>query len=171
MTVNRRTVIGAIGVGTIGLAGCLGGDNGDDDEDIEPGSVEDGFPECSTPDVTELGELFPEPEDLGEDVTGGLAMTMTSPYELEEHGFDSGDHSWRLFVMRTDEPVEETTEIEGQLTAGLDEETPVVAYISQEEYVLYSRGPDEEQARENLATFPDISEECASSAALFEYEG
>jgi len=73
-SVDRRWVLGTIGIGTAaGLAGCLS--NGDDDtEETSDGEADDGEDDQDTDDEITLSEPVEFPEDEGEGVCAVCSM-------------------------------------------------------------------------------------------------
>lgn len=195
MFINRRSVLSVIGAGAVTVAGCLGGDDteanddntetseddtggsddndgagddggSDDETEVEPGSIADGFPACSAPDEDNLEEMFPTVEDFGDDVEPGPATTGDDPWQFRAQRYKSGDIEWSMAIIRGDSSFDELTQgLRLQIEQSVRDSTSIVAYISAEEYIIYSGGTDESDARDRLAAFPAVSESCANQAA------
>lgn len=187
----RREYLGIISGGAILLAGCLGDDDGDGTglggnggADLDPDEVCDSDFDIDRDEINPRNQLLPEDEienwGVGSGGGGSGQVTLDEdgdwvdyPYEMRVLSFSSEDFDGdgTNYSMAVAEFEEELPEMQdGRATEmvswHVDVEDYIAVYVLIDTWAYLVAGPDEELARDLMAEFPELDEECAQAALV-----
>ena len=178
---NRRTLLAAVGLGTAGLAGCLGSDDDDDDGnggdgnggdgDDSTASIATGFDACTAPDTDDLRSMLPTEADVGDLSEAGSGEMSMGSTELESITFrEGGSTDVKAVAARFGQAPESEDDLEMALENAETPHAEALAYVTVEEYGFIAGGFDEEHAIDILAAFQVLDRDCAESAVVIDSE-
>ena len=169
---DRRSVLAAIGAGSVALSGCLGSDDdGAGSGGGSGGSVADGFGDCSAPDGNDLEAMLPTEADVDGLSNAGEGETSFAGAEWVNRTFrEGGSTDVNTVAVRFDEPPSAEEDLENPIENADSPHADVLAYVTAEEYAFIAGGFDEDHAIEMLAAFQVVDDDCAQSAVLVDSE-